>query len=122
MRNENDTCPNDLNNDIDGDGICGDADNCPVVANPDQTDSDGNGTGDACESSLYQVLAAIDDAITLETEARDTMMSGNIVELREKIRVSKDTIDCALNKLGETWENGELAALSTKDKSMHGYH
>ena len=34
--------------DSDGDGICG-ADNCPDVYNPAQTDSDGNGVGDACE-------------------------------------------------------------------------
>ena len=28
-------------------------DNCPFEANPDQTDSDGNGTGDACEGIVY---------------------------------------------------------------------
>jgi YVTN family beta-propeller protein len=34
--------------DADGDGIQDDADNCPTVANPDQTDSNGDGYGDAC--------------------------------------------------------------------------
>ncbi|MGZ8199994.1 MAG: beta-propeller fold lactonase family protein [Methylosarcina sp.] len=39
--------------DSDGDGILDTQDNCPSVANPDQSDSNGNGIGDACD-----VLAA----------------------------------------------------------------
>jgi type II secretory pathway pseudopilin PulG/subtilisin-like proprotein convertase family protein len=35
--------------DSDGDGIPDDEDNCPDDANPDQTDTDGDGTGDACD-------------------------------------------------------------------------
>mgnify|MGYP003677050176 CR=1 FL=1 len=35
--------------DDDGDGFIDDIDNCPLIANPEQTDSDGNGRGDACE-------------------------------------------------------------------------
>ena len=35
--------------DEDGDGLTNDVDNCPLVANPDQSDSDANGVGDACE-------------------------------------------------------------------------
>lgn len=35
-------------NDIDGDGIPGEADNCPQVANMSQRDLDGDGVGDAC--------------------------------------------------------------------------
>ncbi len=44
-----DACPIDPTNDADGDGICGDVDNCPV-ANPDQRDSDQDGLADACDS------------------------------------------------------------------------
>ncbi len=44
-----DICPNDANNDVDGDGICGDVDNCPNVHNPGQEDADGDNIGDACE-------------------------------------------------------------------------
>ena len=35
--------------DKDGDGVANGVDNCPEVANPDQTDTDGDGTGDACD-------------------------------------------------------------------------
>ena len=36
-------------NDVDGDGVPNDEDNCPSVANADQTDSDNAGFGDACD-------------------------------------------------------------------------
>ncbi len=35
--------------DADGDGIADCIDNCPVISNPDQADTDGDGKGDACE-------------------------------------------------------------------------
>jgi hypothetical protein len=38
-----------LYSDLDGDGIADSSDNCPDVANPNQSDSNENGIGDACE-------------------------------------------------------------------------
>ena len=35
--------------DNDADGVGDFIDNCPLVANADQSDSNGNGRGDACE-------------------------------------------------------------------------
>lgn len=35
--------------DTDADGIADNVDNCPLIANPDQTDSNHNGKGDACD-------------------------------------------------------------------------
>jgi hypothetical protein len=40
----------DFEPDSDGDGDSNCADNCPLVANPDQTDTDNDGQGDACDT------------------------------------------------------------------------
>ncbi len=39
----------DENRDTDGDGVFDMQDNCVLIPNPDQTDSDGDGKGDACD-------------------------------------------------------------------------
>ena len=39
-----------LGGDSDGDGVCEKTDNCPLVSNASQTDSDGDGFGDACDT------------------------------------------------------------------------
>ena len=54
--------------DFDSDGITDFPDNCPEVPNPDQTDSDGNGIGDACELGPPNLLpianAGADKSVT----------------------------------------------------------
>jgi hypothetical protein len=45
-------------NDADVDGATNAGDNCPSVPNPDQTDTNGDGIGDACTTSLYLPLIA----------------------------------------------------------------
>ncbi len=45
-----DACPADAGDDIDGDGVCGDADVSPFAADPGQADGDGDGIGDAVDN------------------------------------------------------------------------
>jgi cysteine-rich repeat protein len=41
--------------DVDGDHVCDEDDNCPTDANPSQSDTNGNGVGDACESTCVTI-------------------------------------------------------------------
>ncbi|MBM2819992.1 MAG: type sorting protein [Nitrosarchaeum sp.] len=53
--------------DIDFDGVPNNADNCPLVANPDQLDTDLDGFGDACDPDIDG-----DGVANLNDECRDT--------------------------------------------------
>lgn len=48
--------------DFDGDGVINVNDNCPLVANPAQTDSDGDGLGDACDSVFADLSVSLSDS------------------------------------------------------------
>lgn len=39
--------------DTDGDGLCADADNCPIASNSGQEDTDGDGIGNLCDNCRY---------------------------------------------------------------------
>ncbi|MBK7826397.1 thrombospondin type 3 repeat-containing protein [Nannocystis sp.] len=45
-----DACPDDPDNDVDKDLVCGDVDLCPDDPDPDQEDADSDALGDACDA------------------------------------------------------------------------
>ncbi|NLE60683.1 MAG: hypothetical protein GX616_20245, partial [Planctomycetes bacterium] len=55
-----DLCPNDPLNDVDGDGACGDVDNCPDTANANQANADGDSLGDVCDLCPNDPLNDVD--------------------------------------------------------------
>lgn len=67
--------------DTDGDGVSDDVDNCVYVANPDQSDSDGNGIGDACEQQdgTFDKPFLIDPAKGTYRDTRNTKDSKSSV-------------------------------------------
>jgi YVTN family beta-propeller protein len=60
--------------DTDGDGVPDALDNCPLVANPDQADSDLDGVGDACETpaTQFNTAAFLQANLTATTTATPT--------------------------------------------------
>jgi len=68
-------CPNDPQDDMDGDRICGDVDNCPTTANGDQADFDNDGRGDECDICPFESQTATD--ATLCPDDDDDGSSGD---------------------------------------------
>jgi hypothetical protein len=50
----------DSADDLDKDGVCANADNCPVVPNADQDDRDGDSHGDVCDLCVQDAANDID--------------------------------------------------------------
>ena len=63
--------------DADLDGVPDSQDNCPNVPNPEQTDSDGDGTGDACEPVNRPPTANDDNTATNEDQSISIDVAAN---------------------------------------------
>jgi alpha-tubulin suppressor-like RCC1 family protein len=72
--------------DDDNDGVLDGPDNCDLVANADQADTDGDATGDACDATTYRFtgfFAPVDNRPTVNTAnaGRTIPMKYRLVEL-----------------------------------------
>ena len=61
--------------DFDRDGVCQEDDNCPDLFNPDQVDSNGDGSGDACVSTDVVFGTAV--AVAEDAQVRDGATLGD---------------------------------------------
>ena len=131
-----DTCPNDPENDIDGDLICygsgfsppmtNDSDNCPHKYNPDQADSDGDGIADSYDCApddgdFYQLLSGYKD------NDQDTYTVGNeepvcsAENLPDDYRSQQSSVDDCDDNNGcwtQTYENRHIDASLVRKASI----
>jgi hypothetical protein len=114
--------------DTDGDGVPDDIDNCPLVPNPDQKDSNLNGIGDACETPTLRrstaafLQAAINGSTTVEskplTVAQEPPLAdqlARIVSFRISSGMSSSASQLATNLVVDLVQVGLVAPLQAND-------
>lgn len=90
--------------DADGDGLSDDADNCPLAANADQADLDGDGAGDACDCAVDDPWARRPESVSgvrASKSAPTVVLDWDLVLGAESYRISRGR----LSKL-EAWRYG----------------
>jgi ELWxxDGT repeat protein len=98
-RGDSCTLINDI--DSDADGILESNDNCPLIANPDQSDADDDGIGDACEQNIIeqqsQVVKAFETSGELEGDCRGVAEINGVL----LAQIYTDEYGCELWKLDD---------------------
>ncbi len=120
-----DFCPNDPDNDIDGDEICGDIDNCPAVSNPDQADNDLDNLGDACDPdddndglTDEQEAAAGTDPFNHDTDGDTVGDAGDVCPLEDATGFDADMNGCIDTLAGITDTLDTLVAEGVIDSTL----
>ena len=110
----NDDCPDDPDNDIDGDGVCGDVDNCPNIVNPNQEDSDGDLIGNVCDlDDDNDGILDVNDICPFEdATGKDADLDGCIDNIKDLPQVIED-----LN-LNQGTDNSLLKKVENDQKSL----
>ena len=107
----------DENYDSDGDGIPDLADNCPTVANPDQTDTDGDKVGNACDPDIDGdgVLNGQDNCPTIANSTQMDQDGDGVGDVCDNCPAvaNPDQADIDNDKIGDAcdpdWDNDGVA-------------
>ena len=75
-------------NDADADGVCGDVDNCPALANPLQEAGDSDTVGDACDN-----CPAVANASQADADGDGTFCEDTEVDWYAEVHVGRATVD-----------------------------
>ena len=101
--------------DADTDGVADCVDNCPTVANPGQSDRDGDGTGDACEPLLERKQTVRDDLQDLLPTGVKKTDRG----IEKAISHLDKSLDPALWETGSTLAVKGEKAFNEEKKAVH---
>jgi Tol biopolymer transport system component/acetyltransferase-like isoleucine patch superfamily enzyme len=87
---------NNLDPDTDGDGVLDGFDNCPTVYNPDQTDENGDGFGDACVGVSVRIRPGVNIGenpnIGEGTTIRGGTSIGDNAVIAENVTIGDDVV------------------------------
>ena len=97
-----------------GDGYGDVCDNCPLVSNPDQADSDGDGIGDACDDSDGDGLTDSEEINVYGTDPNNPDHDGDGIQDGEEINIY-NTDPTNMDTDGDGFTDGEEVNVTGTD-------
>jgi hypothetical protein len=111
--------------DVDGDGVCGDDDNCPTVSNSNQTDNDLDNLGDACDPdddndglTDEQEAVAGTDPFNSDSDGDTVGDAADVCPLEDATGFDADTNGCIDTLAGMTNTLDTLVAEGIIDSTL----